>query len=208
MYKWFLFSFTEFNRSFRGHTPQTKKTVNAVLIQTKESWRKQSLNKNLQLLNINGVFYKSTKSKLQKQGTTTPVLSAIKKSPQSQSKVLYVRGEKFVLDSGGKKLRRAVPNIKAASSISHASLPLLSRIDIGGLTYKAKSNNLFEQTDLHKTRVHLTSAKQRSINLLSRNLVKCNIPCPIFRKLGKCRALERGRCSKVHDKKHVAICAK
>lgn len=162
-----------------------------------------SKNLTLGLVNINGVYYKSTKTKLQKQESTvrfaqTPAHTV----DQSKSRrMLIVRGEKFFLDAGGKKLKRVVDTL-ANTSLS------MTRIDIGGLTYLAKSNNTYEQTDFHKTRVHLAVAKQRSIQTLSRNLVKINVNCVIFQKLGKCRALDRGRCTKLHDPKRVAICHK
>lgn len=40
------------------------------------------------------------------------------------------------------------------------------------------------------------------------NLKKNNIPCPLFRKFGKCLRNARGRCEFLHDKKHVSICRK
>lgn len=40
------------------------------------------------------------------------------------------------------------------------------------------------------------------------NLKKNNIPCPLFRKFGKCLRNARGSCEFLHDKKHVSICRK
>lgn len=37
---------------------------------------------------------------------------------------------------------------------------------------------------------------------------KNNIPCPLFRKYGKCLRSTRGKCEYLHDKKHVSICRK
>lgn len=85
-----------------------------------------------------------------------------------------------------------------------------TRLDIGGVTYVRVAPDTFERTDGHRTRDHLSAARQKSIQLLlnARSRTKCNVPCPIYQRLGKCRALERGRCPKVHDAKRVAICPK
>lgn len=86
----------------------------------------------------------------------------------------------------------------------------MKRIDIGGLTYRVtnKSADTYERTDTHRTRFYLAATKQKSIRQLAQNLVKSNVPCAIFQKLGKCHGRERGRCPKVHDIRNVAICQK
>lgn len=145
--------------------------------------------KKIEMLNINGVLYKSTGHKLQK--TVSPRLKTFERT-------LFVRGEKFLLDPTGKKLTRASTNSRMR----------MSRIDIGGLTYKATTNSTYVRTETHKTRTHLSFVKQKSINLLSSKLRKSNIPCAIYRKLGKCSTFIRGRCPKVHDPKQISICSK
>lgn len=154
------------------------------------------------LLNINGVLYKSSNTKLQKQSAASidnKTRQLNRQTSNTSACSLYVRGEKFLLDSSGKKLERVSNN-----PISNTK----NRIYLGGLTYIAKSNNTYERTNSHNTRLHLNVAKQKSINLLSKNLVKSNVSCLIYRKLGKCLGLQRGRCSKVHDRNQVAICQK
>lgn len=149
------------------------------------------------------MLYKSSNTKLRKQPATSIDNKSRQLSRQSSgsnnSCSLYVRGEKFLLDPSGKKLERVSNNQNAISK---------NRIYLGGLTYIAKSNNTYERTNSHNTRLHLNVAKQKSINLLSKNLVKSNVSCPIYRKLGKCLGLQRGRCAKVHDRNQVAICQK
>lgn len=156
------------------------------------------------LLDINGVLYKSSNTKLQKHPTTSTSIDnksrqLNRQSSNSNACSLYVRGEKFLLDPSGKKLQRVSNNPNVITK---------NRIYLGGLTYIAKANNTYERTNSHNTRLHLNVAKQKSINLLSKNLVKSNVSCQIYRKLGKCLALQRGRCTKVHDRNHVAICQK
>lgn len=116
---------------------------------------------------------------------------------------LTVRGENFLLDANGKNLIRM-----GGTQNPSATEKAIKRIDIGRITFVQKSNDTFERTDYHKNRFHLNAAKQRSINLLTSKLAKSNVPCPIYRKLGKCAAFDRGRCSKLHDPKQVDICQK
>ncbi|KAM3966133.1 zinc finger CCCH domain-containing protein 3 [Aphomia sociella] len=40
------------------------------------------------------------------------------------------------------------------------------------------------------------------------NLKINNIPCPLFKKYGKCLRMAHGKCEYLHDKKHVSICRK
>ena len=111
--------------------------------------------------------------------------------------MLLIRGEKFVLDSSGTKLKRDNGN----SSFN------LSRIDIGGLTYKASQSGAYERDNSHQIRNHLSLAKTKSISLLAKNsLSKSNIICPIYRRLGKCLSYANGRCNKVHDQRYVIVC--
>lgn len=88
------------------------------------------------MININGVLYNSTSRKLERSQS---------KSLNTAEKLLLIRGEKFVLDSSGTKLRRDSGN----------SSSKLSRIDIGGLTYKASHSGSYERDNSHQVRTHL-----------------------------------------------------
>ncbi|XP_050074038.1 zinc finger CCCH domain-containing protein 3 [Anopheles maculipalpis] len=173
-----------------------------------------SKNKQLVLVNINGVLYRSSTNKLQKSVTPSPSSIGHTTPPKPARKTkehfLIIRGMRFALDRNGMKLR-SVGNATveaAATSKPFAPEPRLNRIDIGGLTYKARKDGIFIRTDNHRTRNHLSMAKQRSIQVLASKLRKCNEPCHIYRRLGKCLAHQRGKCPKVHDPKHVSICQK
>lgn len=163
-----------------------------------------SKNLSLAFLNINGILYKSTKTKLQKTSSAMKSSSdATIPSKPSAHRALIIRGERFSLDPSGKRLKKETVNSGCSSTA------ILKRIDIGGLTFVKQSNsNTYVQTDYHKNRYHLNVAKQRSIHMLSKKLVKSNIPCPIYRKLGKCAAFDRSKCSKLHDPKQIDICQK
>lgn len=164
--------------------------------------------KSTSFLNINGILYKSNQRKLEK--TTLSSKYSLTKTSTSASKQSYrrliVRGENFLLDANGKNLIRVQSNSKP--NINNTSFGAVNRkrIDIGKITFVKKSNDTYERTDYHKSRYHLNVAKQRSIQMLTNQLVKTNVPCPIFRKLGKCAAYVRGKCAKLHDKKLVDVC--
>ena len=176
-----------------------------------------SKNKQLVLVNINGVLYRNSTNKLQKSvsrsGTAPSSSSVIGHSPakparKTKEHFLIIRGVRFALDRTGMKLRSVggtAPPTAITGSRGYAE-PRLNRIDIGGLTYKARKDGTFIRTDSHRTRNHLSVAKQRSIQVLASKLKKCNEPCHIYRRLGKCLAHQRGKCPKVHDPKHVSIC--
>lgn len=157
-------------------------------------------------LNINGILYKSNCRKLEKTtlsskySLTKPLAS---NSNQSSYRRLIVRGENFLLDANGKNLIRVQSNGKPIINDAAANR---KRIDIGKITFVKKSNDTYERTDFHKSRYHLNVAKQRSIQMLTNRLVKTNVPCPIYRKLGKCAAFIRGKCTKLHDKKLIDVC--
>uniref|UniRef100_A0A1Q3F3X1 C3H1-type domain-containing protein n=1 Tax=Culex tarsalis TaxID=7177 RepID=A0A1Q3F3X1_CULTA len=160
-----------------------------------------SPNKKLVMLNINGVLYRSSSNKLQVQPS-----SSASSGPQgvvalrSAERSLTIRGTRFLLDSSGTKLR------KMPSMTEDDGEARLGRIDIGGLTYKPGKDGTFVRTDVHRTRTYLSLAKHKSIQVLTNKLRKCNIPCQIYRRLGKCSAQLKGKCPRLHDPKHVVIC--
>lgn len=96
------------------------------------------------MLNINGVLYKSTSNKLQRSTTALPATTP--QYPNERS--VFVRGEKFLLDGSGTRLRR--------DSNADNTKMKISRIDIGGLTYKKDQSGEFERDNSHKVRSHLT----------------------------------------------------
>lgn len=157
------------------------------------------------MVNINGVLYNTSSNKLQRHAAIqTPSRSA---SSSSANRCLTIRGTKFFVDQSGSRLRRD-NSISSTTSLTRPPAATMHRIDVGGMTYVEVAPNQFQRTDSHRTRVHLNAAIQKSINLLARNRTKNNVPCAIYRRLGKCIALERGRCPKVHDPQRVSICPK
>lgn len=205
----------------------TSETKSAI---TSSKLRSLPVNKKLQMLNINGVLYRSTRNKLQRKDNsvasnqmtsakispisvkTNPIKNTLPKpSKTAYERVLFVHGTKFVLDKNGFKLTRIAPTTK--DSVTGTPKPTIptqrqrQRIDIGGLTYIASTTqNVFVRTRNHLALAHLNTAKNRSLQLLARRFVKTNVPCAIFQRIGKCIAHERGKCNKVHDKNQVTIC--
>lgn len=191
----------------------------------------KNINKKLQVLNINGLLYKSTQNslKLKNIDTVRPCNNSILKSSKTTSCIkttsndnlksvqgltIFVRGTKYVMDANKFKLTRVTNSDNAATNIMAnnkcCQAPTRQRIDIGGYTYISvnSAKNVLIRTTNHLSRAYVHNAKQKSLQMLTKRLVKTNIPCPIFQRIGKCAAFERGKCSKVHNKLQVTICSK
>lgn len=166
-----------------------------------------SQNKKLVMININGVLYRSSSNKLQVSSARSPAKNLPFKPPvdssNSKQRCLTIRGTRFMLDPSGTKLRK-MPSVE----IEEPHQARLGRIDIGGLTYMPKTDGTFVRTDTHRTRSYLSLTKHKSIQVLANRMRKCNVPCPIYRRLGKCTAFVRGKCPKLHDKNQIMICSK
>ncbi|KAJ8713499.1 hypothetical protein PYW07_013869 [Mythimna separata] len=65
---------------------------------------------------------------------------------------------------------------------------------------------IFSET--HKKLYKSNQATPTRMKKIKGNLKKNNIPCPLFRKFGKCLRNSKGRCEFLHDRKHVSICRK
>uniref|UniRef100_B4N5B6 Zinc finger CCCH domain-containing protein 3 n=1 Tax=Drosophila willistoni TaxID=7260 RepID=B4N5B6_DROWI len=180
---------------------------------------KRSINKSLSMVSLHGVMFKKTaKNKLTKLDSPRS-MTTVKKAPAPSAltrtvkrnisgRTLFVSGNKFVLDPTGCRLTRVQTTSTSQLPLVNPSKMPRRRIDLGGLTYiaSAKAQNVFIRTTNHLSRAHLMSARQRSLHMLNGSLVKTNVPCAIFQRLGKCAAHSRGKCRKLHDKRQVAIC--
>ncbi|KAH8270345.1 hypothetical protein KR018_008322 [Drosophila ironensis] len=199
---------------------RTNDAASTKLPSSKPQVLKQGVNKSLSMVSIHGVMYKRiAKNKLTKldSGSRTKTVAKTT-SPRTlkrtlSGRTLLVSGNKFILDPSGCRLTRVSPTVAPAAPSTPArkmsiNRTTLRRIDIGGLTYVAspKVQNVFIRTTNHVSRAHVITARQRSLTLLNKPLVKTNVPCAIFQKLGKCAAHSRGKCRKLHDKRQVAIC--
>uniref|UniRef100_A0A1B0FLB7 C3H1-type domain-containing protein n=1 Tax=Glossina morsitans morsitans TaxID=37546 RepID=A0A1B0FLB7_GLOMM len=173
---------------------------------------KSNVNKKIELLNINGLLYKSTRNTLQLKESKvfckpTSMLKPTLKTPLSIYKYIYVRGTKYLMDPEKFKLTRVVgTNVSASDENEKLKSAICRRIDIGGITYTSTSKNVFTRTTYHLNRAYINNAKQRSLQLLTKHLTKSNVPCPIYQRIGKCVAFERGKCFKVHNKLQVNVC--
>ncbi|XP_071449401.1 uncharacterized protein ZC3H3 isoform X2 [Hetaerina americana] len=186
-----------------GSTPTLKKKVES-------SNNDSTFNKSL--VRIGGVLYKSSRNKLTRSqegsynnGKLGSGVSLKKKGKGvAKGQVLFIRGQKFVMDPKGKTLRRLSTSNLSLQNVS--SLYSFHRVDIGGVTFVKKSSNLLMRTNTHKARSLLSYAKQKSIATLMKKLKKNNQPCIFFQKFGRCFRMEKGTCPCVHDRKHVAVC--
>ncbi|XP_050517167.1 zinc finger CCCH domain-containing protein 3 [Diabrotica virgifera virgifera] len=61
---------------------------------------------------------------------------------------------------------------------------------------------------LEKKNSRITSRYSSRKNISVEKLKKCNIPCPYYRKFGKCKGKELGKCPRKHDPDQIALCTK
>ncbi|XP_013190844.1 zinc finger CCCH domain-containing protein 3 [Amyelois transitella] len=85
------------------------------------------------------------------------------------------------------------------------------------ISYNNKAFKTQYSCTKNKQYVKIRTNKHTSPNTTLKNMckvkirklkVKCNIPCRLFSKYGKCLRNARGHCKYLHDKKHVSICRK
>lgn len=161
---------------------------------------KVSRHKTLALKKINGTIYKTSKNRLERQSSnSTNLLPHVSKH---SDRLISMNGSKFILKEGGKRL---IP-IKTPLNMPSSSKQTL---EIAGIRFVQLTDGTFVRHHSHPSsivRQHLTTSKHKSIKILTQKLRKCNIPCPVFRRLGKCLAHTRGRCPKTHERKFVDIC--
>nr|CAD7439987.1 unnamed protein product [Timema bartmani] len=167
----------------------------------------QNLKRKSNLVQIGGMLYKCTRNKLTRTPASKISETAGAGAVEKRGHVLYVRGDKFIMDSAGKTMRR-IP----ADGGLRENVPLKrgarTRIDIGGVTFLQKSPNVLIRTETHKARSILSQAKQKSIAILTQKMRKSNELCMFYQRFGKCSKKEKGLCPKVHDPKRIAVCRK
>ncbi|CAG9840513.1 unnamed protein product [Diabrotica balteata] len=61
---------------------------------------------------------------------------------------------------------------------------------------------------LEKKNSRITYRYSSGKNISIEKLKKCNIPCPYYRKFGKCKGKELGKCPRKHDPDQIALCTK
>lgn len=151
--------------------------------------------------------------------TATKVLPT---QPQMKATTIKINKYKSVAITDFKKKFETKLTQQTDKSIPARGQKLIHR-DIKLSTPKPKQplQHLCEQTSTKinirsrfKLRnVPLDSSKSVSVSIpfkskIKRNLKKNNIPCPLFKKYGKCLRSIHGTCDYIHDKKHVSICRK
>nr|CAD7195530.1 unnamed protein product [Timema douglasi] len=167
----------------------------------------QNLKRKSNLVQIGGMLYKCTRNKLTRTPASKISETADAGAVEKRGHVLYVRGDKFIMDFAGKTMRRITED-----GGSRENMPVKrgarTRIDIGGVTFLQKSPNVLIRTETHKARSILSQAKQKSIAILTQKMRKSNELCMFYQRFGKCSKKEKGLCPKVHDPKRIAVCRK
>ncbi|CAG5108722.1 Similar to ZC3H3: Zinc finger CCCH domain-containing protein 3 (Drosophila melanogaster) [Cotesia congregata] len=169
----------------RTKTEKKKATVRKRVVRCKP----RSTNTNL--IKIDGVMYKSSKSQL------------VKSSPSSQSTI----SKKFntvnvnrnsLNNSRSKNIYRQIKSNSKIVNLKSISTKVIFNKD------SATTTTLLQRSNYK----HFLSnrAKQKSIQILRHKMSKNNQPCLLFQRFGFCAKFNEGTCPKVHDKKQVALC--
>ncbi|KAF2899869.1 hypothetical protein ILUMI_06317 [Ignelater luminosus] len=149
-------------------------------------------------VSINGILYRRS---LKLSHTPNKKLKNGKVSRVGKVKLLTIRGQKYKLDSNHRTLTLITKDNKSTK-------PSFKTIYLGGVTFKQKDANVFIKTNVNQKRVLLSQAKQRSINTLTNKMKKSNIPCPLYRKFGRCKGKEKGTCIRIHNPDQISLCPK
>lgn len=159
----------------------------------------ESRHKTLALKQIGGTIYKTSKNRLERQSSVSSVVHPLSKH---SDRLISLNGSKYILKESGKRL---IP-IKTKTMEPSSSKTTL---DIAGIRFVQLMDGTYvrHHNQSFVVRQHLATSKYKSIKTLTQKLRKCNIPCPVFRRLGKCLAFTRGRCPKLHDLNYVDICS-
>nr|CAD7256715.1 unnamed protein product [Timema shepardi] len=167
----------------------------------------QNLKRKSSLVQIGGMLYKCTRNKLTRTPASKISETADTGAVEKRGHVLYVRGDKFIMDFAGKTMRRITEDGGLRENMPFKR-GARTRIDIGGVTFLQKSPNVLIRTETHKARSILSQAKQKSIAILTQKMRKSNELCMFYQRFGKCSKKEKGLCPKVHDPKRIAVCRK
>jgi hypothetical protein len=89
---------------------------------------------------------------------------------------------------------------------SDSPKPVSSRYKIVRKETKQRINSSNPRRSLVKRFKLIRSRKQSRVSLSK--LRKCNIPCPVFRKFGKCRGKSDGTCIKLHNPDQIVLCTR
>ncbi|XP_049874064.1 zinc finger CCCH domain-containing protein 3 [Pectinophora gossypiella] len=99
-------------------------------------------------------------------------------------------------------------NINIPSRFLQSRFKLVRRNSAPVVT-KTNTKSVIRKQNLNSSKAIVSRSSQKvKIIINKRNLKKNNIPCPQFRKYGKCLRSLIGHCAFLHDKKHVSICRK
>ncbi|CAH1187645.1 unnamed protein product [Phyllotreta striolata] len=173
----------------------------------------------------------STYSSRQAKARRVPVYSQYKivKIPKSNKKPSPAKVKsRFKLDnrSTSKNVKYVFSNRFLSITDIAKNMPLKvnrNLVNISGVFYKKSPMRLQKIVKKDKTKLNATLKKSRykiiRNNASKKKVVnkkktsrgsmrKCNIPCPFYRKFGKCKGKDMGKCHRKHDPDQIALCTK
>uniref|UniRef100_T1J249 Zinc finger CCCH domain-containing protein 3 n=1 Tax=Strigamia maritima TaxID=126957 RepID=T1J249_STRMM len=199
--------YTKFHLAKRGNSFQSFSKNNSWKQQKVEVCKKGKID---QFVFIGGLLYKSSPNKLSRTNDVAPKKTSTEQSKlcftELSTKMITVRGIKFMLDPFGKTLKRV--NQQSATGHNLNCQPNMSRIDIGGETFLQTKPGLLVLSQANKKRTLANRSINRSIHRLVAAKKKSKQYCLFYSRFGKCSKKDLGTCPYQHDPDKVAVCTR
>ncbi|XP_044012338.1 zinc finger CCCH domain-containing protein 3 isoform X2 [Aphidius gifuensis] len=171
------------------NSKNTKYKIDRTVIQKSKNKTNLSARKllttNSNLINIDGVLYKSSKSHL--------VRSTNSSTSGKRSSI------------GSTKLNTSLNSLKNKKLRRQSSIGKSTKLNV---SLKNTTAKIVTGQKLNYKHVISNRVKQRSLQILRHKMCKNNQPCLLYQRFGYCAKYIDGICPKVHDKKQVALCKK
>jgi len=131
------------------------------------------------------------------------------RNSSQKCKIILVRGIKYEMDPNGKTLRQVQSNGQTVRPTGRR----MSRLDIGGLTYRCSKPGIFISTNAERVRQLRNRAIKSSINRIllakrHKSYLK-QMPkkhCIFYCRFGRCN--QGANCPYIHDKDKIAVCSR
>lgn len=134
------------------------------------------------------------------------------KKNSNLSKPGFVNINGILYKKSPNSLKKAETSFKSKTSIKKYKIvrkdtkqtPVLTRRSLVKRYKLIRSSSNPTRQRLVRSRTDFRSKKLATPSKLR----KCNIPCPVFRKYGKCPGKETGRCIKLHNPDQIILCTR
>lgn len=148
-------------------------------------------------IKIGGVIYKNSRMTLQRSSLERKLqkIKRVTTPKRSIHKIINKNGIRYEVNVNRRALKRMSDPTMRSNAVKRSIIQ----------KKKMLLAVLCAKNDLLKSTVWKKKSRQNTPPSASK-LRKCNVPCPFYRKFGRCRGKDRGTCNKVHDPTQIIIC--